>query len=97
MNDDDLGREFVSVLRDHRACIMRGHGITTCGPNVEETTLTAIALNDLAEMNYKAYLIGVPEPIPEDEIAAVVAVNQRVKAAGGAPLWRYYCDLLGES
>lgn len=97
VNDDDLGREFVSVLRDHRACIMRGHGITTCGPNVEETTLTAIALNDLAEMNYKAYLIGVPEPIPEDEIAAVVAVNQRVKAAGGAPLWRYYCDLLGES
>jgi ribulose-5-phosphate 4-epimerase/fuculose-1-phosphate aldolase len=30
---------------------MRGHGITTAGAEVEEATLTAIKLNELAEVN----------------------------------------------
>jgi ribulose-5-phosphate 4-epimerase/fuculose-1-phosphate aldolase len=95
--DDELGRELADLMRDRRACLMRGHGITTVGPDVEEATLTAIALNDLAEMNYRAYLLGDPKPIPDDELESVVAVHKRNKEAGASPLWSYYCELLGES
>jgi len=97
VSNDVLGKEFAETMRNSRACLMKGHGITTCGPNVEEAMLTAIALNDLAEMNFKAYQLGTPEPIPAEEIESVVATNVRIKAAGGAPLWRYYCQLVGEA
>ena len=78
-----------------RACLMRGHGITTCGKGVEEATLTAIKLNELAEMNYRAHLLGDPQPIPADEIAQITA-GRRGGDARAASSWRYYCSLVGE-
>ena len=36
--------EFAGTMNG-RACLMRGHGITTCGKSVEEATLTAIKLS----------------------------------------------------
>ena len=77
-----------------RACMMRGHGITTVGGSVMEATLTAIKLNELAEMNYRAQLLGNPQPIPDDEIAHIT--RGKNKSTHQAPLWRYYCSLVGE-
>ncbi|MBA2689999.1 MAG: class II aldolase/adducin family protein, partial [Burkholderiales bacterium] len=93
VTNDALGQEFAATMKG-RACLMRGHGITTCGPSVEEATLTAIKLNHLAEMNYRAYLLGDPQPIPADEIASFTASKQ---VKDSAPLWRYYCKLVGEA
>lgn len=94
VSNNSLGEEFAAVMTG-RACLMRGHGITTCGASVEEATLTAIKLNELAEMSYRAYLLGNPQPIPADEIAHFTAGKQR-KIVHGAALWRYYCTLVGE-
>jgi L-fuculose-phosphate aldolase len=74
---------------------MRGHGITTCGAGVEEATLTAIKLNELAEMNYRAHLLGDPEPIPAHEIAQIASRSPRGDQHA-ASSWRYYCRLAGE-
>ncbi len=41
------------------------------GPSVEEATITAIKLNDLVEMNYRATLLGTPHSIPDEEIAII--------------------------
>jgi L-fuculose-phosphate aldolase len=93
VSNDKLGEEFANSMPG-RACMMRGHGITTCGGSVQEATLTAIKLNELAEMNYRANLLGDPQPIPDDEIAHITRGMK--KSTHSAPLWRYYCRLAGE-
>lgn len=94
--NNELGQEFAAMMKG-RCCLMRGHGITTCGLSVEEATLTAISLNNLAEMNYRAHLLGNPEPIPADEMASLFdMVNKPGKDVRNTPIWRYYCQLSGE-
>jgi L-fuculose-phosphate aldolase len=93
VSSDALGREFAAAMVG-RACLMRGHGITTCGTSVEEATLTAIKLNELAEMNYRAQLLGNPRSIPADEIAQIV--GRRTGDGHAVSSWRYYCSLVGE-
>lgn len=90
-----LGRELAAVMGHSPACLMRGHGITTCGSSIESAVLTAVKLNELAEMNYRARLLGDPVPIPEDELAAFTTGRQ-ANDPYDAPMWRYYCRLLGE-
>jgi ribulose-5-phosphate 4-epimerase/fuculose-1-phosphate aldolase len=95
VSNDALGQEFSAAMPG-RACLMRGHGVTTCGKGVEEATLTAIKLNELAEMNYRAHLLGNPQPIPADEIAQITAGRRGGGDAHAASSWRYYCSLVGE-
>lgn len=89
---DELGMELADCIKGARACLMRGHGITTCGPSVEQTLLTAIGLNELAEINYRARLLGDPQPIPESDIRSF----DSLETPNPAPYWRYYCKLVGE-
>jgi ribulose-5-phosphate 4-epimerase/fuculose-1-phosphate aldolase len=97
VSNDRLGEEFSRAMGQKRACLMRGHGITSAGPDVEEATLTAIKLNELAEVNYRASLLGTPESIPQDDIDTIIgsarASKQSVHTKSG---WRYYCKLLDE-
>jgi L-fuculose-phosphate aldolase len=91
VTNDKLGQEFAGVMKG-RACLMRGHGITTAGDSIEDASLTAISLNILADMNYRAHLLGDPEPIPEEEIAAFRG-RVTAKRKDSEALWRYYCKL----
>lgn len=93
VSNDALGEEFAAAM-GKRCCLMRGHGITTCGDTVEEATLAAIKLNELAETNYRAHLLGEPQPIPDEEIAQITA--GRGGKSHQASSWRYYCRLTGE-
>ena len=97
VSSEQLGQEFSEAMGDKRACLMRGHGITSVGASVEQATLTAIKLNELAEVNYRAWLLGTPEPIPQEDIDVLM------RSAGGNKEsdhtksgWRYYCKLLDE-
>jgi L-fuculose-phosphate aldolase len=97
VSNEKLGREFAAAMGDKPACLMRGHGITTAGADVEEATVTAIKLNELAEMNYRAALLGNPQPIPPEEIDVMVgAAGRKGKSAHAVSTWRYYCRLLDE-
>ena len=98
------GDELAQALGNSYCCVMRGHGSTTCGPNVEEAALTTIHLNDLADINYKAAMIGSCDSIPEDERDWIVS-GERFSAStqnGARPqgragsLWRYYSSIVGE-
>lgn len=96
------GDELADALGSSKCCMMRGHGITTVGTSVEDAALTAIHLNNLADVNYKARLLGDATPIPEDEQAFIYADRDGVGAVSpgeppkGRPaaLWRYYCSLV---
>jgi L-fuculose-phosphate aldolase len=97
VSNEKLGQEFAAAMGDKQACLMRGHGITTAGADVEEATITAIKLNELAEMNYRAALLGNPQPIPPEEIDVMVgAAVRKGKSAHAVSTWRYYCRLLDE-
>lgn len=97
VSNSTLGQEFAAALGDKRACLMRGHGITTVGASVEEATLTAIKLNDLAEINYRASVLGAPEPIPPEDIQILAgSAMRRPMSMHNRSTWRYYCRLLDE-
>lgn len=97
----ERGDELAEALGRDKGCLMTGHGITTCGPNVEEATMTAIALEELALVNYRAAILGEPVDIPIDEQDFIEAIDSDLQQAGsGAPpagraisQWRYYCML----
>jgi L-fuculose-phosphate aldolase len=97
-----LGQDVAHVMGGARVCMMRGHGITTAAPSVEEAALAAIHINELATINYDARLLGEPRPISPDDQATFRALERApVSKDGGPPsgrpgaLWRYYCAFTG--
>jgi ribulose-5-phosphate 4-epimerase/fuculose-1-phosphate aldolase len=97
ISDEALGRDFAKIMGGKRACMMRGHGITTAGASVEEATVTAIKLNELAEMNYRARLLGHPRDIDAEDIEHF---RRHFAGRGASPrlgsTWRYYAAMSGE-
>lgn len=88
-----LGTDLAAALGEKTVCLMRGHGITTAGPTIEEAALAAIRLNDLAKMNQQAYLLGNPRPISAEDQAAFRDLERGAGTPGPAralALWRYY-------
>ncbi len=109
IQNDGLGKEFAAAMGRSRICLMRGHGITTVGPSVEEATLAAVKISELAEMNFQAYLLGTPRPISDEDIRTFVPGYGQEGGgnnASGSPMaplmgnvgssWRYYATLAGE-
>jgi ribulose-5-phosphate 4-epimerase/fuculose-1-phosphate aldolase len=97
VSNEKLGAEFAGAMGEKSACLMRGHGITTAGAGVEEATLTAIKLNELAEVNYRASLLGKPEPISQEDIDVILrSAGRQRSTTHSVSNWRYYCKLLGE-
>lgn len=95
VSNNKLGEEFAKTMTG-RACLMRGHGVTTAGNSIEDATITCIKLNELAEMNYRARLLGDPQPIPKEEIEAIAGKAGKGAGTHGTALWRYYTKLVGE-
>jgi L-fuculose-phosphate aldolase len=97
VSNEKLGEEFSQAMGEKRACLMRGHGITSVGATVEEATLTAIKLNEVAEVNYRASLLGTPEPISKEDIDIIMgSAPGRRPSVHTVSAWRYYCKLLDE-
>jgi L-fuculose-phosphate aldolase len=98
ISNPKLGKELATALGSHNVCTMRGHGITATGSSIEEASLRAISLNDLAEMNYRARLLGTPRPISDEDLASFSRMgmdNKPVSANRIGALWRYYQRLTG--
>ena len=87
ISNDELGKDLADAVGSKSVCLMRGHGITAVGSNVPEATITAWRLNDLAEINYRAALLGNPEPISDEDIEAFRGRGGRgrQREAGAAP------------
>lgn len=90
-----LGHELAAVLGDRSACTMHGHGITAIGGSVIEASLTAIQLNELAEMNYRVRQIGRQVAISEadQEVLSALMPDAGLSTTPTPrmlALWRYY-------
>lgn len=100
--DDELGTDFIKVMGQKNVCLLIGHGITTAGRSVEEVTLTTLNLFELARLNYLAYAIGNPKPIPAQDMEEYTRRWKRnpgrtqVATDREHPDWRYFKKLLGK-
>ncbi len=90
VNNDTLGEELADTIGDKDVVMMRGHGITSLGSDPEGAGLNAIMINEVAEMNYKAYLLGEPRPIAAEEIEIFKSAGRATGAAGGGAAWETY-------
>ena len=90
VSNDTLGEELADAIGDKDVIMMRGHGITSLGPDPEGAGLVAIMINEVAEMNYKAYLLGEPRPIADEEIELFRAAGRPTTPAGGGAAWETY-------
>lgn len=102
IDSPELGQQVARTMGSAPVCLMRGHGISTAAPSIEEAALAAIAVNELATMNYQAYLLGDPRPISREDQEAFRALERApVSENGSVPegrpgaLWRYYCAFTG--
>ena len=99
--NDELGEDFMQTMRDKNACLLLGHGMTTAGANVQDATLITLNVFELARLNYMAYAIGTPKPIPQKDIEEYSSrwrnrVRRSDNLNGEPPDWRYFKKLLGK-
>lgn len=106
INSRELGRDFAGAIGRKRACLMRGHGITTVGESIEEAAVVALAVNELARMNFDAHGLGQPRPISDEDKQSLRPAIERLSAHSKTPgepsasvetEWRYYCRLASET
>jgi ribulose-5-phosphate 4-epimerase/fuculose-1-phosphate aldolase len=105
ISSPELGDEFAACMGDKKAALLRGHGATVVGTGVEDATVRCFELNELVTMTYRAYLLGDPKPISDEDIAVIAARHDDLAprprgSAGGAAgvraAFRYYARLAGE-
>lgn len=103
VHDDQLGEEFARFMGSANFALMRGHGVTVVGTSVEDATVRTMGLNELVTMNYKAYLLGTPRPISEEDqqefMRPLDPARKRGSAGGDVGMraqWNYYTRLTGE-
>ncbi|MEI5995680.1 class II aldolase/adducin family protein [Paraburkholderia bengalensis] len=79
--DTDEGARIAHALGQHKAVILKNHGILTAGPSVEAAAWWYIALDNACHAQLLAQAAGTPQPIPHDMAALT---HQQVGRPGGA-------------
>lgn len=92
VNGPDLGRKLAAALGTAGLCHLQGHGIVSVASDIRRATVTAIAVEQLADANLTILRAGVtPRVITPGELdelrSTVASVDGR---------WAYYLQLLGE-
>ena len=92
----DLGRHMAAVMSSRDAVLLKAHGNVVVGRTIEEATVRAIALENLARLCWQIALTGQEPPtIPfedlEDNALQSLLPN---RPESGARAWRYYEQLL---
>jgi ribulose-5-phosphate 4-epimerase/fuculose-1-phosphate aldolase len=78
--------------------------MTTAGSSVEDATHRALQIYELARLNYLAYTIGTPEPVPQRDQDEYLARREDgpyrrergPSSTGEGSFWKYQRKLLGE-
>jgi L-fuculose-phosphate aldolase len=105
---DAEGMEVANLLGDSKALLLRGHGATTVGANMEESVMNMIQLEEQAKMNYLAYsAVGMDHLYLEDEMLDEMINREQVhelphfklpmagpRAPRAGGVWQYYTRLV---
>ena len=87
--------EMMDAMGDNDMCVLRGHGVVVCGSSVEDATIKAIKLDNLATLNLQAAMLGKVPAISEADQQAFLTRKSTGMGGGGAEtLWRFYTEWL---
>ncbi len=64
----ELGREMANLLGQYKAIMLRGHGAAVTGLDLKEACLNAIHLEQAAEIQIMAMLLGKPQYYSDSEL-----------------------------
>ncbi len=67
--DPAVGTEAVRALEGRKGCLLQNHGVVAIGEDLPSAFTTAVYIEDAAKICYLADTAGVPNPIPEEQIA----------------------------
>lgn len=67
--DPAVGTEAVHALEGRKGCLLQNHGVVAIGEDLPSAFTTAVYIEDAAKICYLADTAGVPNPIPEEQIA----------------------------
>lgn len=88
----ERGRDLAAALGDRPLCYLQGHGIVSVAADLRTATVTAIALEQLAEANLRLRQAGLtPRIITPEEVAEL-----RRELASIDGRWAYHVQLLNE-
>lgn len=62
------GRAVASALGDHRAILLKGHGVVVVGATIEEATVNAVNLERSARLQATVAALGAVNEIPPEEL-----------------------------
>ena len=83
----EIAEDMLATMGGHRACILRGHGITVVGATLESALLSALSVNTLAQVALEIAKTGSRAvPIPPEDQALVPAQSKFSPDAG----WKFY-------
>lgn len=90
--DLDEGQRMAAALGNHRAVVMKHHGVITVGATVDEAAYWFLSFDRCAQIQANIEAVGPAEPMPHDE--AVIAHQQFGKSSMAFAGFQVYWDSL---
>lgn len=91
--DDEEGREIATRLGQHKAIILRNHGLLTVGGSVQEAAWWFIAMDRACQVQLLAEAAGIPVPI-EPAVARATAELMGSPSMGRFNFKPLYADIV---
>lgn len=83
---NELGQACVRALGTGRAVLLRNHGVVAVGKNLGEALDVASAVEETAELEWRACLLGEPTVLSAEQMRAVSIANASYGQPVGASL-----------
>lgn len=88
----ELAREMLAAMGNSDVCVLRGHGVATCGESVEQAVVRALNLDVLARVNLElAHLGAVPDVMPPEDVAELPDLGGTFNDTN---VWRFHVNRL---
>ncbi|MDA0652994.1 MAG: class II aldolase/adducin family protein [Proteobacteria bacterium] len=96
----DVAVAMVAAMAGHNAVLLRNHGIVTCGANIEDPVLVAIALEKMCHEALTMNASGLKFSCPQEDallkkLDSGTALDPSI--IGGKTQWAYYCRKLARA
>ncbi len=88
ISNPELAHDMLDSLGEHKACVLKGHGITVVGDSVEQALVRALNLNIVAKITLEvAQAGGKTTSIPQEDLDLLPDLGASFNDLGS---WRYY-------
>jgi L-ribulose-5-phosphate 4-epimerase len=88
---EEHGEQIVNAMGSGNALVHKGHGIVVAGESVEETVVKSVSLEQLAQQQAYASMLGTPKPYSRKEIEAYYThTGDRMWGGSARARWLWY-------